>query len=207
MRLRPLLLLLLLLLGMGRAWAGEAREGDWVCSKTYRSGEAFFWVTQILDRDGRPKARLASWRSPDGTELEWTFPVTGAWHDVPSEAWLQIRFERPPRQALSTRIYADGRLIDARERMSRRQARGNRRVSVIVLSVSFLPPDPVPQLHGVSELRMQAVAADGRLLAERILSLPPWKDADRFVAEGLREIEAMRADFRAKCLEQTGPEI
>jgi hypothetical protein len=199
---------ILLLLAFASPAAAEA--GDWVCQKTYRFGEDRFWVNRILGPDGALKERSVRWRARrghDGAELGWAIPAAGPWHARPDGASLDMLLARVPREAVSTRLKADGRIVDLREQLSRRQARRHSRRSGLVLGASFLPPQPIPRLHGVRELRMEAVGADGRILAWTLLPLPQWKEVDRLAEQALRELETLSADYRSNCLEQTGPEI
>jgi hypothetical protein len=184
----------------------DAGIPDWVCQKTYRMGEDFFWVSRIVDGAGVPKDLTSRWRSLN-SELAWQIPESGAWFEHPSEVRAQIELDEVPGEAVSTQLYADGILVDEREQLSRRAARNHPRGARILLTASFFESARVPKLYGVRDLRMRAVVAGGRVIAEARLPLPDWSVADRYVEEGRREVDSLADDYVAKCEQQTGGEI
>jgi hypothetical protein len=203
----PLLLLLLAPACAGRDIPlVDAGIPDWVCQKPYRLGEDFFWVSRIVDGAGAPKALTARWRSRD-SELAWRIPDSGAWYERPTELRAQIELDDVPGETVSTRLYADGVLVDEREQLSRRAARRYPRGARVLLAASVFGSAKVPKLHGIRDLRMRAVGAGGRVIAEALLPLPDWSVVDRYVEEGRREVDLLADDFVAGCEQQTGGEI
>lgn len=213
---RPLLLLLLLVSASCRPSEislADAGIPDIVCQKTYSVGENSFWVNKVVDAVGRSKEVSARWRSPSA-ELGWLIRDEGPWFDHPTEVNVQMRFDTFDGEAVSTRLYADGLLIDERNQLGRRQTRSRPKWAAVLLPVSFHAPRKVPRLHGVRDLRMKAVLPDGRVVAEAALPLPDWALLDLHAEEGRREVERLAQSvatlgepIAAGCEQLTGGDI
>lgn len=201
----PLLLLAASCAGREEISLADAGVPDHVCQKSFRIGEDFFWVTQVVDAVGRPKERSARWRSTRA-EMAWQIREEGRWFDHPSEVRVEMMLDRVPGEAVSTQLLADGVLVDERVQLSRGQARRHPSGSAILVA-TFYAPAKVPRLHGVRDLRMKALVPGGTVIGEARLPLPDWSLADRYVEEGRRELETLAQDFASRCEQVTGGEI
>lgn len=213
---RKALLSLLLLAGCATPGARiEMADSPlgWICQRNYPGDGRFFWVNGKLDADGRPDGYSAGWResgsqTAPGTDLFWEIPETGSWHSKPDRVGLDFSLRRSPRGPVHAFLYADGRLIAQREVIDRRSARALRRAPKVGGNFFFGPgAGPVPLLHGVRSLEIVAIEEGGAEIARVRPPLPDWAEVDRRIAEALPGLGEDARDFKAKCQQQSEPEI
>lgn len=170
----------------------EPELPGWVCQRTYRTGEAQFWVNQKLDSEARRVGRSAGYRTHGSPSLDlfWDFPAEGPWHSNPTKADVGFGVERPPRGPASAFLYRAGQRVAERVVIDRKGWRSWRRLTRWGGSFGFYGAEAVvPDFYGATDLRVTVVDTQGPLLDVPV-AMPDWAWIDARVAEALPELAA-----------------
>lgn len=193
----------------------EDEKLGWVCQSS-PSADPQLWVNETLAADGTPLTRSVGWRlaAPSersdigGTDLFWTVPERGNWHDRLDRADFYFRYPTPRTGPVVAALRIDGETGTGVQILDAKSFRRFRKTSVLGANIDARNvPDAGNRLRAASTVEVVVSGPRGERLTLVRLPLPDWPRTDRLVGDALAAVALDATDFQHRCQRETGPEI